>query len=154
MAESLLRLRASANSLLSRYEPLSLIVSTLLALAVASILHSILRSVQENGLKAAFLGFLINSVKLVPGVNKYIDAQKEKVVEKLQSGSKAKRDSWQTELPRVGLGRGVIEKLESEKANDVVWRGRCSGTVYIGGSEYEGHFSLTNEAYSMLIRHG
>lgn len=53
------------------------------------------------------------------------------VVEKLQSGGKSRRDTWQTELPRVGLGRGVIDLLENEKAKDVVWQGRCSGTVYV-----------------------
>ncbi|XP_058103153.1 sphingosine-1-phosphate lyase isoform X2 [Magnolia sinica] len=72
------------------------------------------------------------------------------VVEKLQSGGKSKREGWQTELPRFGLGRGVIEMLENEKTKDAAWQGRCSGTVYIGGGQSEGHFSLTNEAYSMF----
>ncbi|RVW99235.1 Sphingosine-1-phosphate lyase [Vitis vinifera] len=75
------------------------------------------------------------------------------VVDKLQSGSKSKRDGWSTELPRTGLGEGVIEKMKEEKRNDVVWQGKCSGTVYIGGSESEGHFSLINEACSMSVRY-
>lgn len=52
------------------------------------------------------------------------------VVDKLQSGSKSKRDGWMMELPRTGLG-GVIEKMKEEKRNDVVWQGKCSGTVYV-----------------------
>ncbi|KAH8512928.1 hypothetical protein H0E87_006289 [Populus deltoides] len=87
---------------------------------------------------------------MVPGVKGYIDAEKQKVVEKLQSGSKSKRDGWRSELPKEGLGAAVIEKLKQEKSNDVVWQGKCSGTVYIGGSESEGHFSLINEACSMF----
>ncbi|KAG6653872.1 hypothetical protein CIPAW_05G107200 [Carya illinoinensis] len=89
-------------------------------------------------------------LKLVPGVKSYIDAEKQKVVDKLQSGGKSKRDGWRTELPRAGLGVEVIEKMKDEKRNDVVWQGKCSGTVYIGGSESEGHFSLINEACSMF----
>lgn len=53
------------------------------------------------------------------------------VVDKLQSGNKSKRDGWITELPRTGLGEGVIEKMKEEKRHDVVWQGKCSGTVYV-----------------------
>lgn len=53
------------------------------------------------------------------------------VVETLQSGNKSKRDTWRTELPSIGLERGVIFLLENEKENDPVWQGRCSGTVYV-----------------------
>jgi len=114
----------------------------------------------------------------------------EQVVDKLQSGGKSKRAAWRTELPRAGLGVGVIEKMKDEKRNDVAWQGKCSGTVYvschchglfvfvllhknikldfwflqlcfisygffcryIGGNESEGHFSVINEACSMLVR--
>jgi hypothetical protein len=55
----------------------------------------------------------------------------EQVVDKLHSGGKSKREGWRTELPRAGLGVGVIEKLENEKRNDAVWQGKCSGTVYV-----------------------
>ncbi|KMZ73627.1 Dihydrosphingosine Phosphate Lyase [Zostera marina] len=88
------------------------------------------------------------SVRMIPGVNVIIDREKKKIVEKLQSGNK--KNSWRTELPSVGLGRRVIEKMEDDKKNDVNWRGRCSGTVYINGSEVDGHFSLINEACSMF----
>ncbi|XP_034692797.1 sphingosine-1-phosphate lyase [Vitis riparia] len=143
-------MRAAANSFLSEYEPLNLLLAPLLALLIARILQCFVDVVNEKGLKATILGFLITSVKLVPGVKRYIDAEKQKVVDKLQSGSKSKRDGWSTELPRTGLGEGVIEKMKEEKRNDVVWQGKCSGTVYIGGSESEGHFSLINEACSMF----
>lgn len=53
------------------------------------------------------------------------------VVEKLQSGNSSKRDGWLTELPGVGLGRGVLERLENSKSKDVAWQGKCSGTVYV-----------------------
>ncbi|MBA0823742.1 hypothetical protein Goarm_020451 [Gossypium armourianum] len=72
------------------------------------------------------------------------------VVDKLQSGSKSKREHWRTELPTTGLGVGVIEEMKDVKSNDADWKGKCSGTVYIGGSESEGHFSLINEASSMF----
>ncbi|XP_047330408.1 sphingosine-1-phosphate lyase-like [Impatiens glandulifera] len=91
------------------------------------------------------------SIKFVPGLKNYIDAEKKKVVDKLQSNSKSKSgNGWRTELPVVGLGVGVLEKMREDKRNDVVWQGKCSGTVYIGGSETEGHFSLINEACTMF----
>lgn len=54
------------------------------------------------------------------------------VVDKLQASGKSKRDGWRTELPRTGLGEGVIGKMKEEKQKDVVWQGKCSGTVYVG----------------------
>lgn len=54
------------------------------------------------------------------------------VVDKLQSSGKTKRDGWASELPKVGLGSGgVIERMGNDKRNDVVWQGKCSGTVYV-----------------------
>ncbi|XP_042506262.1 sphingosine-1-phosphate lyase [Macadamia integrifolia] len=147
---SLNRFRGSANSFLSQYEPLCLLITPPLAVFVAWILQSVLLSVQEKGLKAALLGLFMNSIKLVPGVNKYIEAEKRKVVEKLQSSGTSKREGWLTELPMSGLGTGVIKKMKHEKGFDVDWQGKCSGTVYIGGKESERHFSLINEAYSMF----
>ncbi|XP_041011914.1 sphingosine-1-phosphate lyase isoform X1 [Juglans microcarpa x Juglans regia] len=146
----LIRFRASANSFLLEYEPLALLLAPLLAFLVARTLQSFLGVVHERGLKATFIAFLMSLLKLVPGVKNYIDAEKQKVVDKLQSGGKSKRDGWRTELPRAGLGVEVIEKMKDEKRNDVDWQGKCSGTVYIGGSESEGHFSLINEACSMF----
>ncbi|KAJ9176154.1 hypothetical protein P3X46_011496 [Hevea brasiliensis] len=142
--------RVSANSFLSEYEPLVLLLTPFFTLLLARILRSFLRVVYENGLRATILGFFMTSIKMVPWVKSYIDAEKQKVVDKLQSGGKSKRESWRTELPREGLGTGVIEKMKEEKMNDVVWRGKCSGTVYIGGTESEGHFSVLNEACSMF----
>lgn len=54
---------------------------------------------------------------------------KFQVVDKLQASGKSKRDGWKTELPFTGLGVGVIEKMKDEKQKDVVWKGKCSGTV-------------------------
>ncbi|XP_052205010.1 sphingosine-1-phosphate lyase isoform X2 [Diospyros lotus] len=149
---SLNRFRASANLLLSQYEPLALLLAPLLSLFAAWALQSSLHLVRDKGLKATILGFFIDSIKLVPGVRNYIDAEKQKVVDKLQSSSssKSKRDGWRTELPRVGLGVGALEKMNEEKRNDVAWQGKCSGTVYIAGGESEGHFSLINQACSMF----
>ncbi|KAL5997431.1 hypothetical protein ACLOJK_008361 [Asimina triloba] len=125
------RLRASANGFLSQYEPLALVFSPLVAVSIAFVVRSVLLAVQDNGIKACVTALLFNSVKLIPGIKRHIEAEKEKVVEKLQSGGKAKREGWQTELPKLGLGRGVLEMLENEKAKDVAWEGRCSGTVYV-----------------------
>ncbi|XP_022733548.1 sphingosine-1-phosphate lyase-like isoform X1 [Durio zibethinus] len=145
-----IRFRASANSFLSQFEPLALLLAPLLSLLVARVLQSFLSLILEKGLKATLLGLFMSSVKLVPGVKSYIDAEKQKVVDKLQSGSKSKREHWRTELPTIGLGVGVIEEMRDEKSKDVDWKGKCSGTVYIGGSESEGHFALINEACSMF----
>ncbi|PON54957.1 Pyridoxal phosphate-dependent decarboxylase [Trema orientale] len=145
-----LRLRAQANSYLSQYEPLVLVLAPLFALFVASILQSLVRVLHEKGLKATVLTLFMNTIKLVPGVKSYIDAEKQKVVDKLNSGGKSKRDGWRTELPSEGVGAEVIDKMKDEKRKDVAWQGKCSGTVYIGGSESEGHFSLINEACSMF----
>ncbi|KAF6148429.1 hypothetical protein GIB67_038784 [Kingdonia uniflora] len=144
------RLRSSTNLLLSQYEPLTLVITPLLALLIASILQSFINHVQDKGLKSALLGFVMDFVKLIPVVNDRIEAEKQKVVEKMQSGGKSKRDGWQTELPKAGLGKMVMDKLKDERGNDVVWQGKCSGTIYIGGSESGEHFSLINEAYSMF----
>lgn len=147
-------LRASANGALRQYEPVILVifpfVASLLSLVVGRLIHLFLQLAQDNGFKGAFLIILMNNIRLIPGVRGYIEREKGKVVDKLQSSIKSGREHWQTELPRVGLGVGVIERLKFEKSKDVQWQGRCSGTVYIGGSESEGHFSLINEAYSMF----
>ncbi|KAB2097315.1 hypothetical protein ES319_A01G163300v1 [Gossypium barbadense] len=146
----LVRFRLSANLFLSQFEPLALLLAPLLTLFIARLLHSLLSVIHEKGLKATVLALSMRSIKLVPGVQSYIDAEKQKVVDKLQSGSKSKKEHWRTELPTTGLGVGVIEEMKDVKSNDADWKGKCSGTVYIGGSESEGHFSLINEACSMF----
>ncbi|XP_004310101.1 PREDICTED: sphingosine-1-phosphate lyase [Fragaria vesca subsp. vesca] len=146
----LLGARASANSFLEGYEPLVLFSTPLIGLLVASRLQSVISVLQENGVKATLIGLFMSFIKLVPGVKKYIDAEKQKVVDQLQSGGNSKRENWRTELPGAGLGAGVLDQMKEEKRKDVAWQGKCSGTVYIGGSEFEGHFSLINEACSMF----
>ncbi|EYU37395.1 hypothetical protein ABFS82_11G074600 [Erythranthe guttata] len=147
---SMNQLRASANSFLSQYEPLALISIPIFTLLFARIVHSISRLVSDKGLKSTILDFFMASLKLVPGVKKYIDAEKQKVVNKLQGSGKSKREGWRTELSMTGLGADVINKMKDEKQKDVPWQGKCSGTVYIAGNEHEGHFSLINEACSMF----
>lgn len=71
----------------------------------------------------------MTSIKLVPGVKSYIDAEKKKVVEKMQSDGKSKREGWQTELPSTGLGTSILEKMREEKRKDVIWQGKCSATL-------------------------
>lgn len=144
------RLRAAANSYLSRHEPLALLLLPLLTLFLARIVQSIFKVVSDKGVKSAILGFGMGFVKMVPGVQKYIDAQKQKVVDQLQGSTKSKRDGWRTELPSSGLGVEVISKMRDEKQKDATWQGKCSGTVYIAGNEQEGHFSMINEACSMF----
>ncbi|KAI3780109.1 hypothetical protein L2E82_10014 [Cichorium intybus] len=147
---AVIRLRASANSFLSQFEPLVLVVAPLVSFLVAQIVQSLIQVVHEKGLKATLIVCFMTCVKLVPGVKRYIDAEKQKVVDKLQSSGKSKRDGWRTELPSTGLGSGVLEQMKNEKQKDAAWQGKCSGTVYIGGNESEGHFSLINEACSMF----
>uniref|UniRef100_M1BR61 Sphingosine-1-phosphate lyase n=1 Tax=Solanum tuberosum TaxID=4113 RepID=M1BR61_SOLTU len=140
--------RASANSFLSQYEPLILLITPLFSLLIARILQSIFLVIHERGLKATIISFVMSAIKLVPGVKKYIDSEKQKIVDKLQGSSN--RDGWRTELPKTGLGDNVLVQMRDEKQKDVTWQGKCSGTVYIGGNENEGHFSLINEACSMF----
>ncbi|XP_061374374.1 sphingosine-1-phosphate lyase isoform X2 [Gastrolobium bilobum] len=144
------RFRTSANSFLSQYEPLTLLLAPLLSLLLAHVVRSLFRVLHDKGLKATLIGFFMTSIKLIPAVKSRIDAEKRKVVNKLQSDSKSKREGWITELPSTGLGTSVLEKMREEKRNDPIWQGKCSGTVYIGGSESDGHFSLINEACSMF----
>ncbi|WOH08887.1 hypothetical protein DCAR_0728338 [Daucus carota subsp. sativus] len=142
--------RASANQYLSNFEPLVLLVFPIFSLVLAQYVRFLLGVVNDKGLNATVLGFFMSFIKLVPGVQQYIDAEKQKVVDQLQSSDKSKRDGWASELPKTGLGFGVIDRLKDAKANDVPWQGKCSGTVYIGGTESEGHFSLINEACAMF----
>ncbi|KAG6485736.1 hypothetical protein ZIOFF_054301 [Zingiber officinale] len=150
MEARLVRLRAEANAALAQYEPLALVVVPIVTLFLARALHVTFRALREKGIKGAVLGFIITFVKLIPGVNWYIEFEKKKVVDKLQSGNKSKRESWRTELPNVGLSRATIHELEDARNKDVAWQGKCSGTVYIGGSESENHFALINEAHAMF----
>lgn len=144
------KLRDSANSYLSQFEPVLLVLTPIFTFVLARIFQSFISVIHEKGLRATFLELFMSCVKLAPGVKGYIDSEKQKVVDKLQASGKSKRDGWRTELPCTGLGVGVIEKMKDEKQKDVVWKGKCSGTVYIGGNEQEGHFSLINEACSMF----
>ncbi|WJX75498.1 Dihydrosphingosine phosphate lyase, variant 2 [Trifolium repens] len=142
--------RTTANSFLSQYEPLTLVLVPLFSLFLANVIRSFFSVIHDKGLKATVLGFFMNFIKLIPGVKSYIDAEKQKVVDKLQSDGKSKREGWKTELPSTGLGTSVLEKMSEEKRNDAIWQGKCSGTVYIGGSESSAHFSVINEACSMF----
>ncbi|KAL2903858.1 Sphingosine-1-phosphate lyase [Bienertia sinuspersici] len=142
--------RTSTNSFLSQYEPLTLLLAPILSLFIARFLQSVLTVVHENGLKSSLIASFMYLIKMIPGVTRYLDSEKQKVVDQLQSGNKSKRDGWRTELPAAGLGSRVIGIMKEEKKKDVAWQGKCSGTIYIGGTESEGHFSLINEACSMF----
>ncbi|CAN6824244.1 unnamed protein product [Brassica oleracea] len=146
----LIQARGSLNSRLSEFEPLALLVTPLVTLFLAQVIGSVLGVVHEKGLKACLLGFIMCFLKKIPGVQSYIDAEKQKVVDQLQSGGSSKKNNWAKELPVKGLGVQVLEKMETEKRNDPNWQGKCSGTVYIGGNESEGHFTLINQACSMF----
>ncbi|CAG7899198.1 unnamed protein product [Brassica rapa] len=146
----LIQARVSLNSRLSEFEPLALLVAPLVTLFLAQVIGSVLGVVHEKGLKACLLGFIMGFLKMIPGVQSYIDAEKQKVVDQLQSGGSSKKNNWAKELPVKGLGVQVLEKMETEKRNDPNWQGKCSGTVYIGGNESEGHFTLINQACSMF----
>jgi sphinganine-1-phosphate aldolase len=53
------------------------------------------------------------------------------VVDKMQSGGTSNKNNRRAELPTIGLGEQVIKDLETLKAKDVEWQGKCSGTVYV-----------------------
>ncbi|GJN37774.1 hypothetical protein PR202_gb26762 [Eleusine coracana subsp. coracana] len=156
-AELAMSLRAAANDRLARYEPLALVAAPLLALLVARTVHAAAAAVADRGLVGLAMAF----IKLLPGVSSYIAAEKKKlnvslvllfqVVDQLQSGGSSTKSNLRAELPTVGLSEQVIKDLETLKTKDVDWQGKCSGTVYIAGSEPEGHFELINKAYSMII---
>ncbi|KAF8055029.1 hypothetical protein N665_1305s0016 [Sinapis alba] len=152
MKAMLIQARGSLNSRLSEFEPLALLFAPLITLFLAQVIRSVLGVVHEKGLKACLVGFIMGFLKKIPGVQSYIDAEKQKVVDQLQSGgSSSKKKNWAEKLPVKGLGGvQVLEKMETEKRNDPTWQGKCSGTVYIGGSESEGHFALINQACSMF----
>ncbi|KAJ3683290.1 hypothetical protein LUZ60_013517 [Juncus effusus] len=141
-------LRSTANEFLSQYEPLALVVAPLLAIFCARLVHAVVSGIQDRGLKNSIIALVMASLKLIPGVKRYIENEKKKVVDQLQSGS-SKKQGWRTELPNLGLS-DVIQVLEEAKAKDVIWQGKCSGTVYIAGNESEGHFDTINKAYSMF----
>lgn len=63
MFSSLNRLRATANSFLSEYEPLALFSIPILTFFLARIVQSIFRVVFEKGLKSATLEFFMAFVK-------------------------------------------------------------------------------------------
>ncbi|KAJ3708805.1 hypothetical protein LUZ61_012510 [Rhynchospora tenuis] len=149
LMDPFLDLRSKANDFLSQYEPLALVLAPLFALFCARFVHSVLSLIHDKGLKNSVIEFFMASAKLVPGVRSYIENEKKKVVDQMQSGS-SKREGWRTELPDLGLNEGVLRELEDAKAKDITWQGKCSGTVYIAGNEYEGHFDLINKAYSMF----
>ncbi|OIW07307.1 hypothetical protein TanjilG_11941 [Lupinus angustifolius] len=142
--------RVSTNSFLSQYEPLLLLITPIFSLFIAHSIRSFFNVFRDKGFKATIITFILNFIKLIPGVKSYIQAEKQKVVDQMQSGGKSKREGWLTELPSTGLGKTVLEKMKEEKRNDPVWQGKCSGTVYIGGSESDGHFFVINEACSMF----
>ncbi|KFK44675.1 hypothetical protein AALP_AA1G288900 [Arabis alpina] len=150
MKSILIQARGFLNSNLSEFEPLVLLIAPLLTLFLAQMIRSVFGVVHDKGFKACVLGLIMGLLKMVPGVQKYIDAEKQKVVDQLQSGSSSKKKNRAEELPVKGLGVEVLEKMEVEKRNDAIWQGKCSGTVYIGGSESEGHFTLINQACSMF----
>ncbi|KAL9257648.1 Sphingosine-1-phosphate lyase-like protein [Drosera capensis] len=149
MMDQIDRWRDSANSWLDQYEPVALVVVPIISIVIARAVKSAIDGVAEKGVRATVVELFLRLVKLVPGVKSYIDAEKQKVVDQMQS-NKSNRDGWMTELLEMGMGSGVIETMKEKKMNDVAWQGKCSGTVYIAGRESEGHFSLINEACSMF----
>lgn len=57
------RFRSSANSFLSQYEPIVLLVSPLLAFLLAHTIRSFFELVHDKGLKPTLLGFFMSSIK-------------------------------------------------------------------------------------------
>eukprot|EP00850_Spirogloea_muscicola_P011387 SM000070S21353 [mRNA] locus=s70:615718:620473:+ [translate_table: standard] len=84
----------------------------------------------------------------LPGVNAFINKQQSQMIEKLQVKSMSNKKDCMTRLPKEGLGLAVLNKLEEAERMDKPWKGKCSGTVYMGGETYERHLSIILAAYS------
>lgn len=79
VVSSAMRLRVDANSFLSRFEPLALLLALPFSLVVCWFLHSVGHAVYEKGLRTTVLGLFMCFIKLIPGVKNYIDAEKSKL---------------------------------------------------------------------------
>ncbi|CAM6091569.1 unnamed protein product [Calypogeia fissa] len=154
LGEKLALTRQIANDKISRLEPVVVVVVSVLAwVACTTLLRaftSVYQVISNQGLKTSLIKLSFAIIKLIPGATGYIRKEQNKVIEKLQTSMKSERDCWRTELPFAGLGTDVIQQIKAQKSRDKHWQGKCSGAVYIGGSETEGHFSLVNEAYSLF----
>ncbi|BBN18288.1 sphinganine-1-phosphate aldolase [Marchantia polymorpha subsp. ruderalis] len=152
--EKLEEARRIANDSLSRFEPVYVVIASISCWIMLSLAWRLVCSfydlLAEQGLKTALVKLTLTCIKLIPGANDYIKKEQNKVIDKLQASMKTERECWRSELPSAGLGTQVIEQLKAEKSRDKKWQGKCSGAVYIGGSETEGHFSLVNEAYCLF----
>ncbi|XP_061369403.1 uncharacterized protein LOC133312241 [Gastrolobium bilobum] len=71
------RFRTSANSFLSQYEPLTLLLGPFLSLLLAHVIRSLFWVLHDKRLKATLLGFFMTSIKLIPAVKSRVDAEKE-----------------------------------------------------------------------------
>ncbi|CAM6085397.1 unnamed protein product [Calypogeia fissa] len=154
LGEKLALTRQIANDKISRVEPVVVVVVSVLAwVAFTTLLRaftSVHQVISNQGLKTSLIKLSFAIIKLIPGATGYIRKEQNKVIEKLLKSMKSERDCWLTELPFAGLGTDVIQQIKAQKSRDKHWQGKCSGAVYIGGSETEGHFSLVNEAYSLF----
>lgn len=101
-------------------------------------------------MKGASAKLLFAVIKYIPGVKAFIQNEQDKVVAKLQASAAGKRKHWRMQLPREGLGLQVLDRLKEIKAEDKMWQGKCSGTVYMGGENFEEHMAMVNAAYSMF----
>lgn len=146
--------RAQANERLSTLEPLQLVLLSLLVAYLQKLIFQLLRAsyheLQDHGLDGASAKVFFSLIRYIPGVKAYIQNEQDKVVAKLQASAASKRKRWQTELPRVGWGHEVLDRLKEIKAEDKLWQGKCSGTVYMGGEHYDEHLGVVNAAYSMF----
>ncbi|XP_024531540.1 sphingosine-1-phosphate lyase isoform X1 [Selaginella moellendorffii] len=144
----------ASNYFLAQIEPAILALAALavgvIAPWVLSAISCAYSAVEEKGIQRVLLNLFFHACRKIPGVSGYILREQNKVIDKLNSSTKSKRSRWISELPKSGLGNGVLDWLNSERQKDMKWEGKCSGTVYIGGTDAEQHFSLLNEAYALF----
>eukprot|EP00850_Spirogloea_muscicola_P000155 SM000001S04557 [mRNA] locus=s1:935617:940329:+ [translate_table: standard] len=145
-------LRHAANSQLAQHEPIIVILISLFIAALVSqcvqLLNVITVFIQDQGVTTACYTFLFYLARKLPGVNAYIHKQQNQMIDKLQVKSMSKKKEYLTRLPKEGLGLAVLNKLEEAERMDKPWKGKCSGTVYMGGETYERHVSIILAAYS------
>eukprot|EP00271_Cylindrocystis_brebissonii_P006921 TRINITY_DN19855_c0_g1_i1.p1 TRINITY_DN19855_c0_g1~~TRINITY_DN19855_c0_g1_i1.p1 ORF type:complete len:550 (+),score=74.82 TRINITY_DN19855_c0_g1_i1:451-2100(+) len=147
-------LRSSANEKLQGVEPLKIVVGTAVTVFACGQLYHFTKflygHIQDHGLQGSANILTFKILRSLPGVGAYIEKEQKKVVDKLGSAASEKRKSWATELPKEGLRDGVLERIREIHAKEQTWQGRCSGTVYMGGEDYEAHVNRAVEAYRLF----
>jgi len=149
--------RGTLNQHLATYEPLLLMALTALCTIVfghlADRVAHAAKDIRCDGLKAYLIRAGISTLMAVPMVRRLKEKELGKVMQKLSS-QHAPRDNRVVALPPKGLtAQQVVSRLSELQSKEPPWKGRCSGTVYMGdlkSKKYDSHMKLLSQAYSMF----